>query len=111
MVTNSKGKRRPDSVGGATRALFHSLPGVGQRAARRWWDLGLRSLEQAGAELAPGGALAAGGGAEATLEQRFTLVHHADLQEGTSEWFSRFPLFIFRCSLVVPALMFGAAAA
>lgn len=41
-MTDSKGRRRRDSVGGATRALFHSLPGVGVQAAKRWWDLGCR---------------------------------------------------------------------
>lgn len=41
-VTDSKGRLRLDSVGGATRARFHALPGVGQKAAKRWWDLGCR---------------------------------------------------------------------
>ncbi len=41
-VLDSRGRRRNDSIGGATRARFNSLPGVGQRAAKLWWDLGCR---------------------------------------------------------------------
>ena len=41
-VRDSRGRRRHDSVGAATRARFHSLPGVGQKTAKLWWDLGCR---------------------------------------------------------------------
>lgn len=34
QVTDSRGKLRWGTAGGRTRALFHSLPGVGQRTAK-----------------------------------------------------------------------------
>ncbi|KAL4428436.1 hypothetical protein ABPG75_002525 [Micractinium tetrahymenae] len=84
-VLDSKGKRRNDSVGGATRARFHSLPEVGQRAAKRWWDLGCRSFEDVELAAEPGGLLGPGGLFPLSPEQRFSLRHRADLLEGTTE--------------------------
>ena len=43
-VIDSKGKLRRGTEGGRTRAMFHSLPGTGQRSAKLWWDLGFRRV-------------------------------------------------------------------
>lgn len=44
-MRNSQGQVRPATGGGATRALFVKLPGVGPTLAERWFSLGFRSLE------------------------------------------------------------------
>jgi hypothetical protein len=54
-VTDSRGKRRSDSVGAATRARFHALPGTGVHTAKRWWELGCRWGQRL-VELRPGEA-------------------------------------------------------
>ena len=41
-VQDSKGVVRHDSAGGASKALFKKLPGVGAGMAKRWYDLGCR---------------------------------------------------------------------
>lgn len=41
-VADSRGQRRGDTVGAATRAAFHALPTVGQKTAKTWWDMGCR---------------------------------------------------------------------
>ena len=41
-VQDSKGVIRHDSSGGASKALFKKLPGVGPGMAKRWYDLGCR---------------------------------------------------------------------
>ena len=41
-VQDSKGVVRQDSAGGASKALFKKLPGVGAGMAKRWYDLGCR---------------------------------------------------------------------
>ena len=41
-VQDSKGVVRHDSAGGAAKALFKKLPGVGAGMAKRWYDLGCR---------------------------------------------------------------------
>jgi len=47
MVRDSKGELRRDSAGGASRARFCKLPGVGPVRALRWFELGLRSYDDA----------------------------------------------------------------
>jgi DNA polymerase/3'-5' exonuclease PolX len=46
-VRDSKGELRLDSAGGAARARFCKLPAVGPVRARRWFELGLRSYDDA----------------------------------------------------------------
>ncbi|KAL4439228.1 hypothetical protein ABPG77_004130 [Micractinium sp. CCAP 211/92] len=82
-ILDSRGRRRNDSIGGATRALFNSLPGVGQRAAKLWWDLGCRSFEDVELAAQPGGPLGPDGPSPLPPEQRFSLSHRADLLEST----------------------------
>lgn len=84
LVTDSRGKVRFDSVGGRTRAAFVALPGVGQRTARLWWDLGYRTYKDVEAAAAPGGALDPSGPRKLSPEQSFSLYHRHDLLEGTS---------------------------
>ena len=84
-VTDSKGALRPDSQGGATRRRFHSLPGVGQRTASRWWKAGLRSYEDVECALRrkdPQPSSSAG--FSITKEQAFSLLHRDDLLEDAS---------------------------
>ncbi|KAI3428493.1 hypothetical protein D9Q98_007318 [Chlorella vulgaris] len=83
-VTDSRGRQRFDSAGAAARLKFGSLPGVGVQTARRWWDLGCRSFEDAEAAAAPGGALAEGGSSLLTTAQRFSLQHRRDLLAGAT---------------------------
>lgn len=84
-VTDSQGKVRRDSVGGRTRAMFHALPGVGQRTAKAWWNLGLRSYEDVEAAMQPGHPLSAEGPYPISAEQAFSLRHRRDLLESVSE--------------------------
>lgn len=44
-VSNSRGELRPITAGGATRALFTKLPGVGPIMAEKWFKAGFRSIE------------------------------------------------------------------
>lgn len=78
VVLDSHGNVRIGTAGGATRRLFHRLPGVGQTTAARWWDQGLRSYEDVE-------AAAAAGTLHLSTEQAFSLSHRADLFEGASE--------------------------
>ncbi|KAL6778106.1 hypothetical protein ACKKBG_A16945 [Auxenochlorella protothecoides x Auxenochlorella symbiontica] len=84
VVKDSRGTPRPDTIGGATRAAFHALPGVGQRTAKHWWDLGLRSYEDLDAAVAEGGLLSQGRKGALSVAQHFSLKHRADLLQGTS---------------------------
>ncbi|PRW44242.1 DNA polymerase lambda [Chlorella sorokiniana] len=83
-VTDSRGRRRGDTVGAATRASFHALPAVGQKTAKQWWDLGCRSLEHVKFAAQPGGPLGEGGAFPISPEQRFSLGHRGDLLEPAS---------------------------
>ncbi|KAG7674938.1 hypothetical protein Ndes2437B_g00115 [Nannochloris sp. 'desiccata'] len=85
QVTDSRGKLRYDTVGAATRYAFFKLPGVGQKTARLWWDLGLRSYEDVLGAAKEGEALAPGGLNKLTVDQKFSLEHRDDLLEDTSE--------------------------
>jgi DNA polymerase/3'-5' exonuclease PolX len=85
IVSDSRGVPRYDSVGGRTRALFVALPGVGQRTAKLWWDLGCRSFEDVEAARVTGGPLANDGPNRLSLEQQFSLKHRHDLLQGTSK--------------------------
>lgn len=40
-MKDSRGAVREDSAGARSRALFKTLPNVGQMAAQHWWELGL----------------------------------------------------------------------
>lgn len=82
VVRDSKRALRPDSAGAAARRLFTKLPGVGAKAARTWWDLGLRTFEEV--EAAGAAGQAGGKPFKLTLMQQFSLEHWADLLEGTS---------------------------
>jgi len=85
QVTDSRGKLRYDTLGAATRYAFFKLPGVGQKTARLWWDLGLRSYEDVLAAAQEGEALAPSGPNKLTVNQKFSLEHRNDLLENTSE--------------------------
>jgi DNA polymerase/3'-5' exonuclease PolX len=84
-VTDSRGKRRIDTIGGATRYLFFKLPGVGQKTARLWWDLGLRSYEDVLEAAKEGQALSPLGPNKLTIDQKFSLEHRHDLLADTTE--------------------------
>lgn len=86
IVNDSRGVPRYDSVGGRT-GLFVALPGVGQRTAKLWWDLGCRSFEDVEAACVPGGPLAHDGPNRLSLDQQFSLKHRQDLLQGTSKKF------------------------
>lgn len=71
--------------------MFTKLPGVGPGTARRWWEQGFRSLEDV--EEAAGlrdagepGSTARTGGAplQLSVDQRFSLLHRAELLEGAT---------------------------
>lgn len=60
-MRNSQGQLRPGTAGGAARAAFVKLPGVGPALAEVWWNAGYSSLQgllraaaQAGLLLPPG---------------------------------------------------------
>ncbi|GAB4823868.1 hypothetical protein N2152v2_010914 [Parachlorella kessleri] len=78
-VIDSKGKLRRGTEGGRTRAMFHSLPGTGQRSAKLWWDLGYRSFEDVEEAAQPGGPLAADGAYPLTIGQMFSLKQRKDI--------------------------------
>jgi len=44
-VLNSRGELRPNTAGGAARALFARLPGVGQVLALSWFESGCTSID------------------------------------------------------------------
>lgn len=84
-VTDSRGVLRKDTVGGCTRTAFHKLPGVGQRTAKLWWDLGCRNYPDVELAAQDGGPLGPGGRHKMSVEQRFSLEHREDLLDKTSK--------------------------
>ena len=84
-VTDSRGVLRKDTIGGCTRAAFHKLPGVGQKTAKLWWDLGCRSYDDVELAAQEDGPLGPGGRVKMSMEQRFSLQYRDDLLEKTSK--------------------------
>ncbi|KAF6250979.1 hypothetical protein COO60DRAFT_1705216 [Scenedesmus sp. NREL 46B-D3] len=71
-VRNSQGQPRPGTAGGAARAAFVKLPGVGPALAEVWWNAGysslpglLRAAAEAGLLVQPAAAAGAGSGSGA----------------------------------------------
>ncbi|BDA49904.1 probable DNA polymerase lambda at C-terminar half [Coccomyxa sp. Obi] len=81
------GQRRKyaGAIGSPSRRLFKKLPGVGSSTAKKWYDLGLRTLEDVEAAAKPGGPLSAGGEAPLSVAQAFSLAHRGDLMEDCTE--------------------------